>query len=90
MRKTTRKLARAASSRRHLRAAATPARASAASPAQLLGDIRGLIEAARMQTAQAVNAGLVTLCWNIGKRIREDSLREKRAGYGEEIVLTLS
>src|ERR1700730_17000445 len=53
---------------------------------RLLGDVRALIEAAREQTARAVNAALVGLYWHIGKRIREDILHEKRAGYGEGIV----
>ena len=42
---------------------------------RLLGDIRALIEAAREQTAQAVNSALVLLYWHIGKRIREDFSR---------------
>src|SRR5271157_2126887 len=57
---------------------------------RLLGDVRALIEAAREQTARAVNSALVGLYWNIGTRIRQDILREKRARYGEEIVATLS
>ncbi len=57
---------------------------------RLLGDIRTLVEAARAQTARAVNAALVGLYWRIGKRIREDVLHEQRASYGEEIVQTLS
>ncbi len=57
---------------------------------QLLGDIRTLIEKARERVAQAVNAGLVMLYWNIGKRIRQDLIGERRAQYGKEIVLTLS
>jgi len=57
---------------------------------RLLGDIRALIEAAREQTAQAVNSALVGLYWSIGKRIREDVLQEKRAVYGEQIVNSLS
>jgi hypothetical protein len=65
----------------------------AASPAlpadQLLGDIRALIETAREQTARAVNSALVGLYWHIGKRIREDVLKEQRAGYGQEIVSAL-
>lgn len=43
-----------------------------------------------MQTAQAVNAGLVTLYWQIGKRIRQEILKNKRAEYGEKILQTLS
>ena len=67
-----------------------PAAPPAASADQLLGDIRALIETARQQTARAVNSVMVVLYWNIGKRIREDVLHEQRAGYGEEIVATLS
>ena len=46
---------------------------------RLLGDVRALIEAAREQTARAVNSALVSLYWHIGTRIRQDILREKRA-----------
>jgi predicted nuclease of restriction endonuclease-like (RecB) superfamily len=56
----------------------------------LLRDIRSLIEESRQQVARTVNLALVWLYWNIGKRIREDVLKEKRAGYGEEIVSSLS
>ena len=68
------------------------ARSTAPAPPadHLLGDIRSLIESAREQTARAVNSALVGLYWHIGKRIREDVLQSKRAGYGEEIVSTLS
>lgn len=65
--------------------------AAPAPPADhLLGDIRSLIQSAREQTARAVNSALVGLYWHIGKRIREDVLQSKRAGYGDEIVSTLS
>ena len=57
---------------------------------RLLDDVRGLIEAARQQVAQAVNAGLVTLYWHIGRRIRQEILGESRATYGERIVDSLS
>jgi len=56
----------------------------------LLGDIRSLIEGARVHVASAVNTGLVLLYWRIGKRIGTDILREKRAEYGDRIVETLS
>jgi hypothetical protein len=57
---------------------------------RVLADVRALIDAARQQVAQAVNAGLVTLYWHIGKRIRQEILGEQRAAYGEEIVYALS
>ncbi|MHB1037890.1 MAG: DUF1016 N-terminal domain-containing protein [Pirellulales bacterium] len=57
---------------------------------RLLADLRALIDAARRQVAQAVNAGLVTLYWHVGRRIRQEILGEQRAAYGEQIVSTLS
>ena len=56
----------------------------------LIGDLRQLIEAAREQTARTVNSTLVTMYWQIGKRIRADVLQSRRAEYGKEIVQTLS
>ncbi len=49
-----------------------------------------MIAAAREQTTCAVNSTLATMDWQIGQRIREDVLNEQRAGYGDEIVSTLS
>ncbi len=56
----------------------------------LIGDIRRLIETARHNVAVTVNTGLTLLYWQIGSRIRQDILKEKRADYGEEIISTLS
>ena len=56
----------------------------------LISDIRRLIETARHNVAVTVNAGLTVLYWQIGSRIRQDILKEKRADYGKEIVATLS
>ena len=56
----------------------------------LIGDIRSLIETARHNVAVAVNAGLTILYWQIGNRICQDILKEKRAEYGQEIVVMLS
>jgi len=55
----------------------------------LLPDIRDLILSARCQVAQAINAELTMLYWEIGRRIRQDILEEKRAAYGKEIVAAL-
>lgn len=57
---------------------------------QLVNDLRRLIEDARQQVAQAVNARLSLLHWHIGRRIREELLGEGRAAYGQQIVATLS
>ena len=45
---------------------------------------------ARAQVARAADSTLVMLYWHMGRRIREDILKRKRAAYGEEIVATLS
>lgn len=61
-----------------------------ARPDGLLAEVRRLILEARQQTARAVNTGLTLLYWQVGDRIRREVLREKRAGYGEEILQSLS
>src|SRR5207253_1494081 len=58
--------------------------------AQLLVDLRALIEAGRAHVAQAVNAGMVLLYWSVGDRIRREILGEKRAPYSDQIVATVS
>ena len=63
---------------------------SAAPTIGLLQDVRELILTARQGVARGVNAALVMLHWQIGHRVHRDILHEKRAGYGNEIVSTLS
>jgi predicted nuclease of restriction endonuclease-like (RecB) superfamily len=65
-------------------------RGAATLPKALLSDVRELIRAAREQVARAVDSGLVTLYWHIGRRVHQEVLKEKRAEYGEKIVATLS
>jgi hypothetical protein len=64
--------------------------AAAGISSALVTDVRALVNAARHRAAQAINAELVLLYWGIGNRIRRDILGEERAGYGEQIVSTLS
>lgn len=59
-------------------------------PAALLTELRGLIESARQHVAQTANATLTMLYWHVGQRIRGEVLKDGRAGYGEEILATLS
>ncbi|NJM45065.1 MAG: DUF1016 domain-containing protein [Alkalinema sp. RU_4_3] len=59
-------------------------------PAQLVLELRELIDTARSRVAQTVNAELVMLHWHIGDRIRRDILQEERAGYGEQVVEAVS
>jgi len=56
----------------------------------LLADLRRLIDAARRSAAVAVNAELTLMYWRIGRRIHDDVLQGERAGYGDQIVATLS
>jgi len=58
----------------------------AITPKALLEDLRDLVATARQDVARQVNSALVLLYWRIGKRIRQDILKEKRADYGEQIV----
>ena len=59
-------------------------------PSVLTSDLRELILSSRQAVARGVNAALVILYWQVGRRIRTDILSEKRAEYGEEILPTLS
>src|SRR5438105_3467599 len=61
-----------------------------ANPPALHSDLRELILSARQTVARGMNAALVVLYWQIGKRIRKEILNEKRAEYGKEILPTLS
>jgi hypothetical protein len=56
----------------------------------LFQDLRALIVEARQDVARQVNSVLVLLYWRVGKRIRLDILKEKRAEYGEQIIATPS
>ncbi len=57
---------------------------------QLISDIKSLIEDTKSRLSQKVNATLTMLYWKIGKRINEELLKNKRAGYGQQIIITLS
>ncbi len=59
-------------------------------PGALVSDLRELIQSARQTVARGVNAALVALYWQVGRRIHQNILNSKRAEYGEEIVVTVS
>jgi len=58
--------------------------------ATLFQELRLLIIEARQDVARQVNSGLVLLYWRMGKRIRQDILKERRAEYGEQILYAVS
>lgn len=55
----------------------------------LLTDVRQMIIQAREGVARAIDSGLTMLYWNVGHRVGQDILKEKRAEYGAEIVAAL-
>jgi predicted nuclease of restriction endonuclease-like (RecB) superfamily len=65
-----------------------PLKKAAAIP--LLDDLRRMIEETRQSVAATVNVALTLLYWRVGKRINEELLKGERAGYGEQIVSTVS
>lgn len=56
----------------------------------LLEDLRNMIDQAKRSVASVVNTHLIALNWQIGRRIHSEILKKKRAGYGEEILATVS
>ena len=55
-----------------------------------LSEIKSLIEQSRRQVAVTVNATMTMLYWEIGRRVNQEALQDKRAEYGKQIVSTLS
>lgn len=49
-----------------------------------------LIEQARKKVAVTINQEMVLLYWNIGKTIKKEIIKSKRAEYGEKIVQSLA
>lgn len=58
--------------------------------AALFNELSQLIEQSQYQLASYANSTLTMLFWQLGKRINEDILQNKRADYGKQIVVTLS
>jgi len=56
----------------------------------LASEIKALIEQSRKQVAVTVNSTMTTLYWRIGRRINQEILKEQRAEYGAEIILSLA
>lgn len=56
----------------------------------LMADLRELIANTRREVARSVNSALVMLSWRVGKRLREEVLHCNRAGYGKQILPSLS
>ncbi len=57
---------------------------------QLFTEIKSLIEQSRQKVAVEVNSAISILYWNIGKKIRQEILQNRRAEYGKEVIISLS
>ena len=55
-----------------------------------VAEIKNLIQQAKQRATVVVNAELTLLYWQVGQRIRTETLKGERAEYGKEIVPTLS
>ena len=53
-------------------------------------DIKNIIDSAKKDLAVQVNSAMSALYWEIGNRINQDLLKEKRAEYGKQIVSQLA
>ena len=56
----------------------------------LLQEIVNLIEKSQSQVSVQVNSAVTILFWQVGNRINQEILQNKRADYGKRIVATLS
>jgi len=56
----------------------------------LFKELSQLIEHSQRQAVSQINSTLTLLFWQIGKKINEEILQNRRADYGKQIVSTLS
>lgn len=56
----------------------------------LFKELVSLIEDGKRQLSFAANATITITYWRVGKSINDDVLKNKRAGYGKQIVETVS
>lgn len=56
----------------------------------LFSEIKSLIEQGRQQVAVTVNATMTLLYWQVGRRLNDEVLKDRRAEYGKQVVATLS
>ena len=56
----------------------------------LFTEIKTLIDDGRRNVAVTVNAAMTMLYWQIGKRVNEEVLNDRRAEYGQQIVVSLA
>jgi len=57
---------------------------------ELLKDLMSIIEHGKRELSVRVNSQLILVYWQIGKRINEDILQDKRAQYGKQVIPSIS
>lgn len=57
---------------------------------ELLTDLRGMIQGARLRLAQAANSILAMTYWHIGRRLLAENLTQGRGEYGRQILVSLA
>jgi predicted nuclease of restriction endonuclease-like (RecB) superfamily len=57
---------------------------------ELFNELSQLIEQSKQQVAVQANSAVTILFWQVGNRINQEILQNKRAEYGKQIVPTLS
>jgi len=58
--------------------------------AELVADIKVLIENARQEASTAINTALTLLYWSIGKKVNQDIGDHQRCSYGERAIVSAS
>jgi len=56
----------------------------------LLSDLISLVEKTKQNVVSYANSSVVVLFWHVGNKILTQTLQNKRADYGKQIVVTLS
>jgi len=56
----------------------------------ILNDLVSIVKKTKTQVAIQANSSLTIMFWQIGKRIQSEILKNERAEYGQEIVVSLS
>ena len=59
-------------------------------PSILINDLAQIIEQGKREIETKVNSTVALVYWQVGKRISSDILGDKRAIYGQQVVLTIS
>jgi hypothetical protein len=57
---------------------------------ELLLDLISLIEKTKSNVVSYANSSMTILFWHVGNRVLKQTLQNKRADYGKQIVVTLS